>query len=80
MKPIDKSSCKVCKYALNQLIIDTLLENFKCTISHVLPLRSEKADRYETLLGFARSHLIVKRGSVSLSCASTPHPSCFSKS
>ena len=29
---------------------------------------------------FARSHCIVTRGSVSLLCATTPHPSCFSKS
>ena len=35
--------------------------------------------RFEKLLGFARSHSILTRGSNGLSCA-TPHPSCFSKS
>ena len=45
-----------------------------------LALRSKKAGRFEKLLGFARSHSIVTRGSVSLSCATTPHSSCFSKS
>ena len=45
-----------------------------------LPLRSKKAERFEKLLRFDRSHYIVTRGSVSLSCATTPHPSCFSKS
>ena len=44
-----------------------------------LPLRSKKAGRFEKLHGFARSHFIVTRGSVSLSCATTPHPSYFSK-
>ena len=37
-----------------------------------IPLRSKKAGRFAKLLGFARSHSIVTRGSVSLSCASTP--------
>ena len=32
------------------------------------------------LLGIARSHSFVTRGSVSLSCASTTHPTRFSKS
>ena len=45
--------------------------------SHV-PLLSKKTGRFEKLLGFARSHSIVIRGSVSLLCAITPHPSCFS--
>ena len=36
----------------------------------------EKAGRFEKLLGFARSHSIVTRDSVSLSCATTQHPSC----
>ena len=38
------------------------------------PLRSKKAGRFAKLLGFARSYSIVTRGSVSLSCAATPHP------
>ena len=46
----------------------------------ILPLRSKKAGRFEKLLGFARSHYTVTRGSVILSCATTPHPSRFSKS
>ena len=46
----------------------------------VLPLRSKKAGRFLKLFGFSRSHSIVTRGSVSLSCAPTPHPFCFSKS
>ena len=46
----------------------------------LLPLWSTKAGRFEKLLGFARSPSIVTRGSISLSCATTPHPSCFSKS
>ena len=37
-----------------------------------LSLRSKKAGRLKKLLGFARSHFIVPRGSVSLSCATTP--------
>ena len=45
-----------------------------------LPLRSKKAGRFEKLLGFGRSHFIAARGSVSLSCATTPHSSCFSES
>ena len=45
-----------------------------------LPIRSKKAGNFEKLLGFARSHSIVTRGSVSLSCATTPHISCFSNS
>ena len=44
-----------------------------------LPVRSKKAGRFEKLLGFARSHSIVTRGLVSVSCATTQHPSCFSK-
>ena len=44
------------------------------------PLRFKKAGRFEKLLGFARSHSIVTRGSVSPSCATRSHPSCFSKS
>ena len=44
-----------------------------------LPISSKKAGRFEKLLGLARSHSIVTRGSVSLSCATTLHPSCFSK-
>ena len=43
-----------------------------------LRLRSKKAGRFETLLGFARSHFIVTRGSMSLSRATTLQPSCFS--
>ena len=46
----------------------------------ILPLISKKAGRFEKLLGFARSHSIVRSGSVSLSCATIPHPSFFSKS
>ena len=45
-----------------------------------LPLRSKKEGSFAKLVGFARSHSIVTRGSVSLSCATTPHNSCFSKS
>ena len=44
-----------------------------------LPLRSEKSGRFERILGFARSHSIVTRGSVSLSYATTTHLTCFSK-
>ena len=46
----------------------------------ILPLKCKKAGRFMKLLGIARSHFIVTRGLVSLSCATTPHPSCFSKS
>ena len=46
----------------------------------LVPLRSKKGGRFEKLVGFARSHSIVTRGSVSLSCATTPHPTCLSKS
>ena len=48
-----------------------------CVKRKELPLRSKKAGRYEKLLGFARSRSIVTRGSVSLSCATRPYPSCF---
>ena len=41
------------------------------------PLRSKKTGRYEELFGFARSHSIVTRDSVSRSRATTPDPSCF---
>ena len=36
-----------------------------------------KAGSFEKLLGLARSQIIVTRGSVSLSCATTPHTSRF---
>ena len=35
--------------------------NFWETTTHKLPLRSKKAERFEKLLGFARSHSIVTR-------------------
>ena len=44
-----------------------------------ISFKSRKAGRYEKLLGFARSHSFVTRGSVSLSCATSSHSSCFSK-
>ena len=47
-------------------------------LNHIIQIL--KAGRFQKLLDFARSHYIVTRGSVSLSCATTPHPSCFSKS
>ena len=34
-----------------------------------IPLRPKKAGTFEELLGFSRSHALVKRGSVSVSCA-----------
>ena len=40
----------------------------------ILPLRSKKAGIFEKLLGIARSHFIVTRGPVSLSCATQPFP------
>ena len=40
----------------------------------ILSLRSRKAGRFQKLLGFAKSHSIVTRGSVSLTCATKPHP------
>ena len=39
-----------------------------------LNLRSKKAGKFEKLLTFARSQFILTRGSVSLSCATTPKP------
>ena len=54
--------------------------NKKSINYYIVRLRSKKAGRFEKLLGFARSYSIVTRGSVSLSCATTPHPSRFSKS
>ena len=45
-----------------------------------VPLRSKKTGRFEKLLGFTRGRSIVTRGSVTLSCATKPHPSCFSES
>ena len=36
-----------------------------------MPLRTKKAGRFDELLCFARSHLIVALGSVSLSCVTT---------
>ena len=43
-------------------------------------IRNWKTGRFEKLLGFATSHSILTRGSVSLSRATTPNPYCFSKS
>ena len=45
--------------------------------SFQVSLRSEKAGRIEKLLGFARSHSITTRCSVSLSCATTSHLLAF---
>ena len=39
--------------------------------------RSKKPGRFEILLGFDKSHFIVTRDSVSLSCATTPHQPAF---
>ena len=36
----------------------------------LVPLTSKKGGRFEKLVGFARSHSIMTRGSASLSCAS----------
>ena len=47
---------------------------------NLIPLRSTKAGRFEKLLCFARSQSVVARGSVNLSCPTSPHLSCFSKS
>ena len=46
----------------------------------IRPLRSKNAGKFEKLLGFAGSHSIVTRGSVSLSCPTSPHFFCFTKS
>ena len=43
-----------------------------------LPLRSKKAGKFEKFHGFARGHTIVTPCLMSLSCATTPHTSCFS--
>ena len=48
--------------------------------SSQVKLRSQKVGRFDKLPGWARSHFIVIRGSVSLSCGTTSHPSCFSES
>ena len=53
---------------------------WKMKFTIFLPLGSKKAGRFEKLLGFARSHSIVTIGSVSLSCATTLHPSCLPNS
>ena len=37
----------------------------------------KKVGRFEKLLSFGRSHSIVALGSLSLSCATIPHPSCL---
>ena len=39
-----------------------------------------KSGRFETLFRFANSHSIMTTDLMSLSCATTPHPSCFFKS
>ena len=44
-----------------------------------LPFKSQKAGGLLKHLGFARNHSIVTRSSVSLSSATTPQTSCFSK-
>ena len=62
-----------------KLLLMNLYEALKFTENNV-PLRSKKAGRFETLLGLARSHSIMRRGSVSHSRATTPDPFCFSKS
>ena len=68
---LKKTNKKFCK----EFLIDPLTVR-----SFDLPFRSKKAGRFDKLLGFTRSHSIVTRGSASLSCATTPHLSCFSKS
>ena len=45
-----------------------------------LTIKILKAGRFEKLRGFTRIYSFPTRGSVSLSCATTPNPSCFSKS
>ena len=67
------------KTHLTPTLVQALLWNFFIYF-FILPLSSTKAGRFEKLLGFARSHSIVTRGSVSLLCTTSPHPSCFSKS
>ena len=37
-------------------------------------------EKFLNILGIARSHFIMTGGSLSLSSATTPHPTCFSKS
>ena len=57
-----------------------LITGDKSYYTKFLSLISKKAGRIEKLLGLARSHYFVTCGSVSLLYATTPHPSCFSKS
>ena len=49
-------------FGLFELIINRLL-NHKFCDHYFLTLRCKKAERFEKLLGFARSHFIVTRGS-----------------
>ena len=49
-------------------------------ISFQVSAQAKKAGIFEKLLDFSGKHSIVTHGSVSLSCATSPHPSCFSKS
>ena len=59
--------------------VKTFINKLNSTFSNLnVPWRSKKAGRFGKLLAFARSHSIVTRGSVSVSCATTPHASCFS--
>ena len=53
------------EFQYNKLLL--IILNFQ------VPLRYEKAGRFEKLLGFAKTHSFVTHGSVRLSCATTAH-------
>ena len=77
-----KDKCKIRNHMYAQVgpIAIIYQKPGKKLLTIYVPLRSKKAGRFEIILDFARSHSIVPHGSVSFSCASTPHLSCFSES
>ena len=70
-------------YQFRKMFQQRLFHTQKCHFLDFIICTNEekrKITGFEKLLGFGRSHSFVTRGSVTLSCATTPHPSRFSKS
>ena len=67
----------ICKFVLN-ILLNMIFIEIK-VLTPIVPVTVRLVPVIvEKLLGFARIHSIVKRGSASLSCATIPHLSCFS--
>ena len=69
-------------YQFRKMFQQRLFHTQKCHFLDFIICTNEekrKITGFEKLLGFGRSHSFVTRGSVTLSCATTLHHSCFSK-